>query len=82
MTPSTALRTDSALRCIVMSMSRFHPEAERKQTPGALKHASTLGQAMGLVYLVGLGMVLCGAAVDLTARGAIELLSWIAGLMR
>ena len=48
---------------------------------GVLKHVSTLVQAMGLVYLIGLGMALLGAAVDLTVRGAIELVFWIAGLM-
>jgi hypothetical protein len=49
---------------------------------GARRHVSALVQAIGLVYLVGFGMVTFGAAVDLTLRGATELLSWIAGLMR
>ena len=49
---------------------------------GSLQHLSTWVQAIGLVYLVGFGMVVFGAAVDHTFRGAIELVSWIAGLMR
>ena len=49
---------------------------------GVLKHVFTLVQAIGLVYLIGLGMVLFGVAVELTARGAIELVSWIAELTR
>ena len=39
-------------------------------------------QAVGLVYVIGFGMVLLGAAVVLPVLGVIELVSWIAGLMR
>ena len=49
---------------------------------GALRHLWTWVQAAGLVYVVGFGMVLLGAAVVLSVLGVIELVSWIAGLMR
>lgn len=49
---------------------------------GALTHVTTLLRAIGLVYLIGLGMLLFFTAVELTARGAIELVSWIAELTR
>ena len=49
---------------------------------GALRHLWTWVQAVGLVYVVGFGMVLLGAAVVLPVLGVIELVSWIAGLMR
>ena len=49
---------------------------------GTLRQVAALVQAMGLVYVVGLGMVAFGAAVDLTLRGATELVSWIAGLIQ
>ena len=45
-------------------------------------HLWTWVQAVGLVYVIGFGMVLLGATMALTVRGAIELVSWIAGLMR
>jgi hypothetical protein len=45
-------------------------------------HLWTWVQAVGLVYVIALGMVLLGATVALTVRGAIELVSWIAGLVR
>lgn len=48
----------------------------------ALKHLWTWLQAVSLVYAIGFGMVLLGAAVVLPVLGAIELVSWIAGLMR
>jgi hypothetical protein len=48
---------------------------------GALRHLSTWLQAAGLVYAIGFGMVLLGAAVALTVRGVIELAAWVAGLM-
>ena len=53
-----------------------------EQPRRALRHLLTWVQAVGLVYAIGFGMVLLGATVALTARGAIELVSWIAGLMR
>ena len=53
-----------------------------QQGPRALRHLSTWLQAVGLVYAIGFGMVLLGAAVVLPVLGAIELVSWIAGLMR
>lgn len=49
---------------------------------GALRDVSAFVQVIGLVYVVGCGMVAFGAAVDLTLRGAAELVSWIAGLIR
>ena len=48
---------------------------------GALRDVSAFVQVIGLVYVVGCGMVAFGA-VDLTLRGAAELVSWIAGLIR
>ena len=53
-----------------------------QQRPRALRHLSTWLQAIGLVYVIGFGMVLLGAAVVLPVLGVIELVSWIAGLMR
>ena len=47
----------------------------------ALGHLTTWVQAVGLVYVVGAGMVLLGATVAVAIRGAIELVSWIAGLV-
>ena len=49
---------------------------------GALGHLSTWLQAIGLVYVIGFGIGLLGAAVVLPVLGVIELVSWIAGLMR
>ena len=49
---------------------------------GFVGHLWTWVQAVGLVYVVGFGMVLLGASVALVVRGAIELVSWIAGLAR
>ena len=43
-----------------------------------LRHFWTWVQAVGLVYVIAIGMVLLGATVALTARGLIELLLWIA----
>jgi len=54
----------------------------REQPRGALRHLWTEVQAIGLVYVIGFGMVLLGAAVVLPVLGIIELVSWIAGLMR
>ncbi len=48
----------------------------------AMKHLSAWAQAVGLVYVIGFGMVLLGAAVVLPVLGVIELVSWIAGLSR
>jgi hypothetical protein len=45
-------------------------------------HLWTWVQAIALVYVIAFGMVLLSATVALTVRGAIELLSWIAGLVR
>jgi hypothetical protein len=53
-----------------------------EQPGGALRHLWTWVQAVGLVYVIGFGMVLLGAAVVLPVLGVIELVSWIAGLMR
>ena len=47
-----------------------------------MRHLSTWAQAIGLVYVIGFGMVLLGGAIALPVLGAIELLDWIAGLMR
>ena len=49
---------------------------------GALRHLWTGVQAIGLVYVIGFGMVLLGAAVVLPVLRVIELVSWIAGLKR
>ena len=49
---------------------------------GFAGHLWTLVQAVGLVYVIGFGMVLLSASVGLVVRGAIELASWIAGLVR
>ena len=54
----------------------------RTEPRRALRHLSTWAQAVGLVYVIGFGMVLLGAAVVLPVLGVIELVSWIAGLMR
>jgi hypothetical protein len=51
---------------------------ERRRTG---RHLSTWLQAAGLVYAIGFGMALVGAAVELVGRGAISLVSWIAGFM-
>jgi hypothetical protein len=53
-----------------------------ERPPGTLRHLWTWVQAVGLVYVIGFGMVLLGAAVVLPVLGVIELVSWIAGLMR
>jgi hypothetical protein len=53
-----------------------------EQPYGALRHFWTLVQATSLVYVIGFGMVLLGAAVVLPVLGLIELVYWIAGLMR
>jgi len=45
-------------------------------------HLWTWVHAAGLVYVFALGIVLLGAIVALTVRGAIELVSWIAGWVR
>jgi hypothetical protein len=58
-------------------VTTVHTEQHR-----ALRHLWTWLQAAGLVYAIGFGMVLLGAAVVLPILGAIELVSWIAGLMR
>ena len=49
---------------------------------GFVGHLWSWVQAAGLVYVVGFGMVLLGSSVTLVVRGAIELVSWIAGLVR
>lgn len=49
---------------------------------GALRHLWTWVQAVGLVYAIAFGLGLLGAAVVLPVLGIIELMSWIAGLMR
>jgi hypothetical protein len=54
----------------------------RDQPRAALAHLWTWLQAAGLVYVSGFGMALLGAAVVLPIFGLIELVSWIAGLMR
>ena len=54
----------------------------RTEPRRALRHLSTWVQAVGLVYVIGFGMVLLGTAVVLPVLGVIELVSWIAGLMR
>jgi hypothetical protein len=53
-----------------------------EQRGGTLRHLWTWVRAAGLVYVIGLGMVLLGAAVVLPVLGVIELVSWIAGLMQ
>jgi hypothetical protein len=47
-----------------------------------MTHLSTVLQAMGLVYVIGFGMVLFGAAIELTGRTAAYVVSWMGGLMR
>ena len=47
-----------------------------------VRHLWTWVQAVALVYLIAFGIVLLGAAVALPVRGAMELLSWVAGLIR
>ncbi len=54
----------------------------QQESRGALKYVFSLVQAIGIVYLIGFGMALFAATVELTARGAIELVSWIGGLTR
>jgi len=49
---------------------------------GFVGHLWTWVQAVVLVYLIGFAMVLLGAAVALPVRGAMELLSWVAALIR
>jgi hypothetical protein len=49
---------------------------------GALRHLATWVQAAGLVYVIGFGMVLLGAVIALPVLGVLELVSWMAGLMR
>jgi hypothetical protein len=58
-------------------VTTVHDEPRR-----ALRHLSTLLQATGLVYVIGLGMVLLGASVALAVRGVLELVSWLAGFIR
>jgi hypothetical protein len=53
----------------------------RNEPRGALNHLWTWVQAAALVYVIVFGLVLLGAAVTLTARGAIDLVFWIAGVM-
>lgn len=53
-----------------------------QQRPRALRHLSSWLQAIGLVYATAFGLVLLGAVVSWGLRGAIEGLSWLAGLMR
>ena len=49
---------------------------------GFVRHLWTWVQAVALVYVIAFGIVLLGAAVALPVRGAMELLSWVAGLIR
>ena len=49
---------------------------------GPLKHLATWAHATSLAYVVGFGMVLLGAAIVLPVLGLIELVSWVAGLVR
>jgi hypothetical protein len=47
-----------------------------------MTHLSTVLQAIGLVYVIGFGMALVGAAIELTGRTAVHVVSWMGGLMR
>ena len=47
----------------------------------ALTHLGTWLQAVLLVWLVGFAIVLVGIPIALIGRGAIELVSWIAGAL-
>ena len=49
---------------------------------GFVGHLWTWVQAVALVYLIGFAMVLLGVAIGVTVRGAMELLSWVAALVR
>ena len=49
---------------------------------GFVRHLWTWVQAIALVYLIGFAMVLLAAAIALPVRGAVELLSWVAALIR
>jgi hypothetical protein len=49
---------------------------------GFVRHLWTWVQAIALVYLIGLAIAFLGAAIALPVRGAIELLSWVATLIR
>jgi hypothetical protein len=53
-----------------------------EQRGGTLRHLWAWVQAVGLVYVIALGLGLLGAAVVLPVLGVIELVSWIAGLMQ
>jgi hypothetical protein len=54
------------------------PESWRRR---ALTHLGTWLQAVLLVWLVGLAIILVGIPIALIGRGAIELVSWIAGAL-
>jgi hypothetical protein len=51
-----------------------------EQRLAALKLLAT--HAAGLAYVVSFGIVLLGAAVVLPVLGVVELVSWVAGLLR
>jgi hypothetical protein len=48
---------------------------------GFTGHLRTWIQAIGLVYLIGFGMVLFGAAITLFVRGVAAVVSWAAALI-
>ena len=62
---------------------RIPEDIDRADTWGrrALTHLGTWLQAIALVWLVGFVIVLLGIPVALIARGAIEVVSWIAGAL-
>ena len=49
---------------------------------GFARHLWTWVQAIALVYLIGFAIALLGVAIALPVRGAVELLSWVAALIR
>ncbi len=53
------------------------------EAPGGFSgHLRTWVQAIAVVYLIAFAMVLVCAVIVLPVRGAIELLSWAAALLR
>lgn len=54
----------------------------REQPRVALRHLWTWLQAAGLVYLIGIGLMLVVGAIALPVLALFTLVSWAAGLMR
>jgi hypothetical protein len=49
---------------------------------GFVRHLWSWLQAIALVYLIGIAFVLLAEAIVLPVRGAIQLFSWLAALIR